>query len=93
MKMVDEVKPLLTYTRNSGDQREVFETDLNDETKPIVADIQSILNTKASLDEAYQKAVQVVNHYGSLNKNVELLVEKLDSALPSVVTKSGKVKE
>jgi hypothetical protein len=89
--MVDEVKPLLTYTRNSGDQREVFETDLNDETKPIVADIQSILNTKASLDEAYQKAVQVVNHYASLNK--KLLVEKLDSALPSVVTKSGKVKE
>ena len=58
-----------------------------------MADIQSILNTKASLDEAYQKAVQVVNHYASLNKNVELLVEKLDSALPSVVTKSGKVKE
>ena len=56
--MVDEVKPLLTYTRNSGDQREVFETDLNDETKPIVADIQSILNTKASLDEAYQKGPQ-----------------------------------
>jgi hypothetical protein len=81
--MNEEVKPILTFTDKDGDQREVFEHDLNDQSTPIVQEISSVLMAQNDLRPAHGEALKVISHWNSLNLNTNLLTEKLEPFLPS----------
>ncbi len=77
-----EVKPLLSFQDKDGNQRDVFEKDLNDITRPLVEEISQDLNAEQQLNEAYQLATKTVHHMESVRKNVRNAVAKLEAELP-----------
>lgn len=81
--MSEEAKPILTFTDKDGDSREVFEHDLNENITPIVQEISAVLVAQRDLEPAYEQAQKVINHWNSLNLNINLLTEKLEPLLPS----------
>jgi len=77
-----EVKPLLSFQDKDGNQRDVFEKDLNDITRPLVEEISQDLNAEQQLNEAYQLATKTVHHMEAVRKNVRNAVAKLEAELP-----------
>ncbi len=77
-----EVKPLLSFQDKDGNQRDVFEKDLNDITRPLVEEISQDLNAEQQLNEAYQLATKTVHHMEAVRKNVRNAVAKLEDELP-----------
>ncbi len=77
-----EVKPLLSFQDKDGNQRDIFEKDLNDITRPLVEEISQDLNAEQQLNEAYQLATKTVHHMESVRKNVRNAVAKLETELP-----------
>jgi len=77
-----EVKPLLSFQDKDGNQRDIFEKDLNDITRPLVEEISQDLNAEQQLNEAYQLATKTVHHMEAVRKNVRNAVAKLEDELP-----------
>ena len=77
-----EVKPLLSFQDKDGNQRDIFEKDLNDITRPLVEEISQDLNAEQQLNEAYQLATKTVHHMEAVRKNVRNSVAKLEAELP-----------
>lgn len=77
-----EVKPLLSFQDKDGNQRDVFEKDLNDITRPLVEEISQDLNAEQQLMEAYNLATKTVHHMEAVRKNVRNSVAKLEAELP-----------
>ena len=82
--MVDknEEKPLLSFQDADGNQRDIFEKDLTDITRPLVQEISQDLNAEQQLMEAFQLATKTVHHMESVRKNVRNTIEKLEDELP-----------
>lgn len=79
--MTDE-KPILTFTDSDGNTRELFEKDMTDRVKPLVADVSNDLQAEQQLTNAYQEATKTVHHMESIRKNIRNTLEKLQSVLP-----------
>jgi len=77
-----EVKPLLSFQDKDGNQRDIFEKDLNDITRPLVQEISQDLNAEQQLMEAYNLATKTVHHMEAVRKNVRNAVAKLEDELP-----------
>ena len=79
-----ENKRLLTITGEDGNQREIFENDLNDITRPLVDEIRQDLRAEQDLMQAYQLAMQTQHHMESVKKNISNAITKLQAELPPV---------
>ena len=82
--MVDknEEKPLLSFQDKDGNQRDIYEKDLTDITRPLVQEISQDLNAEQQLMEAFQLATKTMHHMESVRKNVRNSLAKLEGALP-----------
>jgi glutaredoxin 2 len=77
-----EEKALLSFQDKDGNQRDIFEKDLNDKTRPLVEEISQDLNAEQQLMEAYQLATKTMHHMEAVRKNVRNAVAKLEAQLP-----------
>lgn len=77
-----EEKPLISFQDKDGNPRELFERDLNDVTRPLVAEISQDLGAERELMPAYQDATKTVHHMESIRRNVANGVQKLEAELP-----------
>mgnify|MGYP003147830317 FL=1 len=77
-----EEGPLLSFQDKDGNNREIFERDLNDTTRPLVEEISQDLNAEQQLMEAYQLATKTVHHMESVRKNIRNAISKLEAELP-----------
>jgi hypothetical protein len=77
-----EEKPLISFQDKDGNPRELFERDLNDVTRPLVAEISQDLGAERELMTAYQDATKTVHHMESIRRNVANGVQKLEAELP-----------
>ena len=77
-----EEKPLLSFQDKDGNPRELFERDLNDVTRPLVAEISQDLGAEQQLMAAYQDATKTVHHMESIRRNIANGVQKLEAELP-----------
>ena len=77
-----EEKPLISFQDKDGNPRELFERDLNDVTRPLVAEISQDLGAERELMTAYQAATKTVHHMESIRRNVANGVQKLEAELP-----------
>ena len=70
-------EPCLTRTEDDGSKTEWYERDLSGPTMQIMADLLSYIDQSSKLMPQFESAQSVVQHMASLNKNQELLFEKL----------------
>jgi len=77
-----EEKPLLSFQDKDGNPRELFERDLNDVTRPLVAEISQDLSAEQQLMPTYQDATKTVHHMESIRRNIANGVQKLEAELP-----------
>ncbi len=70
-------EPCLTRTEDDGSKTEWYERDLSGPTMQIMADLLSCIDQSSKLMPQFESAQSTVQHMASLNKNQELLFEKL----------------
>ena len=80
--MKEEEKSLLSFTDKDGNNREIFEKDLNDRVQPLVEEIQQDLKAEQELTPTFNEATKVMHHMQSVRKNISNTLEKLEAALP-----------
>lgn len=74
-----EKEPIMTI-----EGREIFEHDLSTVSRPVVEELVGVLNEKQALLNEAQEAAKKVNHFNSLIRNENLLIEKLRPMLPEL---------
>ena len=80
--MKEEEKSLLSFTDKDGNNREIFEKDLNDRVQPLVEEIQQDLKAEQELTPTFNEATKVMHHMQSVRKNISNSLEKLEATLP-----------
>ena len=80
--MKEEEKSLLSFTDKDGNNREIFEKDLNDRVQPLVEEIQQDLKAEQELTSTFNEATKVLHHMQSVRKNISNTLEKIEAELP-----------
>ena len=79
--MKEEEKSLLSFTDKDGNNREIFEKDLNDRVQPLVEEIQQDLKAEQELTPTFNEATKVLHHMQSVRKNISNTLEKIEAEL------------
>jgi hypothetical protein len=69
--------PCLTRTNSDGTKTEWFERDLNEQSLSTMASLLDCIKQQNDLNEKFDIAQVIVQSMSTLNKNQELLFEKL----------------
>ena len=69
--------PCLTRTNDDGTKVEWFERDLNDEGLEVMSSLLDCIKQQNDLNEKFEIEKVIVQSMSTLNKNQELLFEKL----------------
>jgi hypothetical protein len=94
--MSEENNKLFTLTNGSGDARDVFPNDLDDNTRPLANEVSMAMQLQNARQAKYNEALVEVRTNEIINAFISERASALEKALPPVVkvaTKSGEVKK
>jgi len=80
-----ENQKLFTITQEDGSNREVFENDLDDKSRPVAVDIQNALALQKAREAKLNEAFQEVRVNELTNAFISMQIEKLQGMLPPEV--------